>query len=170
MVAANLLPIFGNEGIMMYLHKIMIVLLFPLLLIGCGTDSANDSTKHNNQSIELTNTAANSPIDQQPANQAKRALSQYDGITSVKAVNTKDELLIAVEIEHHRRFKLENTRNELTKQMKKQFPNLKVELSTDQKINLELEKLEKELQSKAIPKKELTKEIKQLIKLTKEKT
>lgn len=154
----------------MYLQKIMIVLLFPLLLIGCGTDSAHDSGKQQDKPIELTNTAANSPIDQQPSIQAKQAIRQYDGITSIKAVNTKDKLLIAVEIEHHRRFKLANTRKVLTKQMKEKFPHLTVEVSTDQKLNLELEKLEKQLQSGTVSKKELTKEIDHLIKLTKEKT
>ncbi len=170
MVATNLLPISGNGGSMMYLHKLMIVFLFFLLLIGCGTDSTNDTTKHNNHSIKLTNTAANSPIDQQPANQAKQALSQYEGITSIKAVNTKDKLLIAIEVEHHRRFKLAKTRKALTKQMKEQFPGFNVELSTDQKLNLELERLEEQLQAGNTSKKELTKQINQLIQLTKEKT
>ena len=153
---------------MMHLYKKIMILSFFFLLIGCGVN--NDTTEQNDHPIELTNISTKQPVDQTPSNQAKQALSQYDGITSIKAVNTKDKLLVAVEIEHQRRFQLEKTEKKLTKKMKDQFSNMKVEFSTDQKINLELEKLEKELKSGSMSKKELTKQMNHLIKLTKEKT
>ncbi|WBX79732.1 hypothetical protein PD280_19070 [Virgibacillus salarius] len=79
-------------------------------------------------------------------------------------------MLIAIEIQHGKRFQLGKIREQLTKQMKKEFKNLKVELSTDKKIVMELEKLEKSIQSKSYSKKKLEKKLKKLIEFSKEQT
>lgn len=154
----------------MQLNKVIFAISLFSLLIGCGTDSTNESSKNNDNNIELTKIAANHPVDQEPSNQAKETLSQQEGLTSVKAVNNSDKLLIAIDIEHNKRFQLAKTREHLTKDMKRQFANMEVEFSTDKKINLELEKLESKVQKDSMSKKRLDKELDHLIKLAKEKT
>lgn len=154
----------------MQLYRIIFTLGLLFLLIGCNTDATEDSTGNKDNNIELTKIAANHPVDQQPSNQAKEALSQQEGLTSVKAVNNSEKLLIAIDTKHHERFRLAKTRKQLTKDMKRQFSNMEVEFSTDKKINLELEKLENQILKGSISKKKLDKKIDQLIKLAKEKT
>lgn len=154
----------------MQLYKIIFTLGLLFLLIGCNTDTTEDSTGNKDNNIELTKIAANHPVDQKPSNQAKEALSQQEGLTSVKAVNNSEKLLIAIDTEHNKRFRLAKTRKQLTKDMKKKFSNMEVEFSTDKKINLELEKLENQILNGSISKKKLDKKIDQLIKLAKEKT
>ncbi|PAV28803.1 hypothetical protein CIL05_14340 [Virgibacillus profundi] len=141
-----------------------------LLLFGCGTNSTLESSDEENRDIELTKISASNPTAQHPSNQAKEELKKYDEITTIKAVNTDKDLLIAVEVHHHDRFKLANIRKELTKELEKMFPEMKVELTTDKKIILELDQLENKIQAESFTKKKLEKEIKKLIKLSKEQT
>ncbi len=68
-----------------------------------------------------------------------------------------------------KRFKLADIRKELKKDIKEKFQIKKVEVSTDQKVILELDKLEEEIQDKSVNKNELKKGIKtnyQIIKKT----
>ncbi|MDY7045349.1 hypothetical protein RVS70_14170 [Virgibacillus sp. M23] len=142
-----------------------------ITLIGCGNDSALEPpTNQPNGDIDLTKISTNSSVSQHHANRAKEILSHYQEITTVKAVNTDKHMLIAIEIQHGKRFQLGKIREQLTKQMKKEFKDLKVELSTDKKIVMELEKLEKSIQSKSYSKKKLEKKLKKLIEFSKEQT
>ncbi|MEC5425139.1 hypothetical protein QGM71_16760 [Virgibacillus sp. C22-A2] len=171
MVNASLLyPHNGEMGENMPGTKIVITIALLYLLSGCGPDTTSDSTGVENQDIEFTTISTNSSIDQSVSNKAKESLSSNDALTSVNAVNTDKDLLIAVEVHHNQRFRLAKLRKELTKQMEKEFPKKKVELSTDQKIVLELEQLEYEIQSEAMSKKKLEKKTKRIIKLSKEQT
>src|SRR5699024_3871544 len=130
------------------MHWYRTILAFGIifLLIGCSTDPKMD-TSADDDNIELTKIATNKAIDQQASNQAKDILSKYEDITTVKAVNTDKVMLIAVEIEHNKRFNLDKIEKQLTKQMNKSFPDMKVAFSTDKKIIFELDQLEKDLQS-----------------------
>jgi predicted small lipoprotein YifL len=140
-------------------------------LVACGNDSALEPpTNQKNEKIDLAKISTEQPVSQKPANEAKDLLSHYPEITKINAVNTNKILLLTIEIEHMKRFKLADIRKELKKKMKKSFPDLKVELSTDKKIVIELEKLEKQIQENKLTKKEIKKEVKRLIELSKEHT
>lgn len=127
-------------------------------------------TSAEDDSIELTKIATNKTIDQQASNQAKDILSKDEDITTVKAVNTDKLLLIAVEIEHNKRFNLDKIEKQLSKQMKKKFPDMKVEFSTDQKMIFELDELESNLQANKVSNKALKQKIQHLVSLMKEQT
>ncbi|WP_370457760.1 hypothetical protein, partial [Virgibacillus salexigens] len=100
-------------------------------LIGCGTGSALDPpSKQRNEDIDLSEISTVQSISQEPSNRAKDILSHYDQITTIKAVNSDKEILIASKSKHMERFKLAKIREQLTKEMKEEFDNLKVELST----------------------------------------
>ncbi|CDQ40297.1 MULTISPECIES: hypothetical protein [Virgibacillus] len=155
----------------MQLGKWLLISAFLFTLIGCGTDSALDPpSKQRNEDIDLSEISTDQSISQEPSNRAKDILSHYDQITTIKAVNSDKEILIAIEIKHMERFKLAKIREQLTKEMKEEFDNLKVELSTDKKIVMELDKLEKNLKKQVYPKKDLQKKLNKLVEFSKEQT
>ncbi|SET28251.1 Sporulation lipoprotein YhcN/YlaJ (Spore_YhcN_YlaJ) [Oceanobacillus limi] len=140
------------------------------MLIGCGTDTGQ-GTSDNPNNVELTKISTQrKDTDQQLANKAKDILKKKESVSGVNAVNTSKKLVIAVDVPQHERFKMAETRKKLRKEMKKKFSQVDVELSTDQKIILELEKLEEKLQKGSIKKKDLEKQVEDIIKLSKEQT
>src|SRR5699024_2835058 len=153
----------------MHWYRTLLTFGIILLLIGCSTDPKMD-TSADDDNIEITKINTNKAIKQQAYNQAKNILSKYEDIKTVKAANTDKILLIAVEIEHNKRFNLDKNEKQLTKQMNKSFPDMKVEFSTDKKIIFELDELENDLHANKISDKALKQKIKQLISLTQEKT
>src|SRR5690606_29761018 len=88
---------------------------------------------------------------------------EYEEITGIKAVNSDKEMIIAVQIKHMKRFFLAKHRKAWQKEMEKQFPGWKVELSTDKKIYLELDKLEEKINNDTLLKDEFKKEEKRPI-------
>jgi len=120
--------------------------------------------------IQFTNVKTTQSLLQETANSAKNILSQHDNITTVKAVSSKKNLVLAFEIDHLKRFNLEKIRKKVQKQMDEEFPDLDVIVSTDKKIILELDRLEEKIRSDSISKKELNNELEKVVKLDKEQT
>lgn len=155
--------------VMAYKRVIFLFFTISLMLIGCGTPSTMESP--NDNSVELTKlTTEKESINQEASNKAKDIIQQYDDITAVNAVNSSNHLIASFEVEYLQRFNLEDIRGEIEKQLKEEFPTLKVVVSTDQKIIIELEKLETELNKNSISKKQLEKNVKKIISLSKEET
>lgn len=152
--------------------KYIIIIAGCLFMLAACTNKSMDPNikQQNNQGLELNKINANSPVDQQSANRAKHLLSEYEEIKSVRAVNHDKQLLVGVQLNHHDRFNKNDIENKLTKDIDKHFPDLKVTLSTDEKIHLEVKKLEQALQERKLSKKELAAKIKKIISLSKEKT
>ncbi|MEI3604884.1 YhcN/YlaJ family sporulation lipoprotein [Pseudogracilibacillus sp. SE30717A] len=155
----------------MYLKRIIIIISI-FILTACANNIQKDPTFEptGNRDLELVKLSSKEIMDQNPSNRAKELLSQYAEISGVRAVNDKNELLIGVDIDHHERFSLDNMESELRKKIKENFSDLKVTLSTDQKILLELEKLEEDIRNKKVSNDELRKKIKELKSLSKEET
>ncbi|WP_042223968.1 YhcN/YlaJ family sporulation lipoprotein [Oceanobacillus manasiensis] len=155
----------------MTIKKWLFLIGLLCILSSCGNESALEPSNKANEKLDLTHISTkNNDTSQHPANQAKDALSKYKEITEVKAVNTTKQLIIAVQVEQNKRFNLTSIRKQLQKEMKKKFPDHKVELTTDKKIVIELKKLEEKLQSESISKKKVEKRVKEIIKLSKEQT
>ena len=153
----------------MYKKSFVLYVGFVILLTACGNDLSMEPAD-NNEKIDLTKISNETLISQQPSNKAKDLLRKYDEIITVKAVNTDETMLIAIEIEHMKRLELAKIQKQYQKEMKKQFKDLDVELSTDKKIIIELNKLEKQIINAEIQNKELKKKLKQIVKLSKEQT
>lgn len=153
--------------------KTILLFSFGLILIGCGTDTTQepiDNNKYNNH-IEFNQITANKKsITQDSANEAKEYLSVHDEINTIYAVNTSEKLLIAIEVPHHERLGLAQIQKDRTNDMADKFPNMEVEISTDKKIVLELERIEEALKADSMSKKELEKELDKVINLSKEQT
>jgi hypothetical protein len=147
---------------------IIIGIILLVSIIGCSDDSTTQRNKGN--SVNITQISVKNNYNQHFSNEAKQTLSQKEDITKVVAANTDKLLVIAIEVPHHERFNLKTMNKELSKEMDEKFKDLTVELTTDKKIVLELEKLEEQLKKNEISKKELKKQLKHISKLLKEQT
>lgn len=156
----------------MNLKRIIITFLTVIVLTACMNNGDEQSLQptNENQDLELLKLSSTGMNDQQASNQAKEILSEHEEITAVRAVNAGEHLLIAIEVEHFERFDLDNIERDLRKKVKRNFRDMKVTLSTDEKILLELKKLENEIENRSINHEELKKRVKKLVKLSKEQT
>lgn len=148
-------------------YKGIMIFTIIFMLVGCNTNM-NQTNNNDNNDIELSKISTNQVTDQHASNQAKEILDNYQDITKVRAANTSKILLVAIEIEHNKRFSLDETEQALKKKINKKFPDMDVVFSTDQKIILELEQLEKDIKANKISNKTLNKRIKHLVSLSKE--
>lgn len=147
----------------------LIAIFMLFFLVACNTNSSPDPSNDQKQA-EPSKLSASSIPDQLPSKQAKNTLRKYDETTNIYAVNTDKKILIALEVHHHDRMKLAKLKKKLAAKIEKQFPAFKTEVSTDQKLVIELNKLEKKVSQRNISNKKLKKEIKHLIQLSHEKT
>lgn len=157
----------------MYIKKKIFLLIFLLVLVvaGCTNNDRNETlTPTGDQPLELTKLSTNNKLTQQPSNEAKDLLSQYEEVAGIYGVNDKSQLIVAIDVDHLERFDLEDIEKELKQKVKKKFKEIKVTLSTDKKLQVELEQLEHRIQTNKITEKELTKKINELKKLLKEET
>ncbi|GGA87682.1 lipoprotein [Ornithinibacillus halotolerans] len=157
----------------MGINKLVVLISISAIILLTGCNKNDDSAISNNDSfINITQISSEQIYDQKYANEAKQLLSQKDSIKKVLAVNSDDLLIIGIEIPHHERFNLAKINKELSKEMDEHFKDdeLNVELATDKKIILELEKLENKLMNNNITREKLNKELKHISKLLKEQT
>lgn len=149
--------------------KLFILCCLFLLLIGCtNNDPTYQSTKKDD--LELTKLKSDVPVDQNPANQAKEYLSHFEEVSAVRAVNYENDLVIAVDINHHDRFQLDHLEKELTKDVKKNFSNMEITFSTDRKILIELKRLEEDIQNRNVSEDGIKKRLQKIKKLSREET
>lgn len=153
--------------LMIHFRLFCICITAFLLLIGC-TPSNEANSK--DEQVDYTKIAAKTSIEQKAANQVKKKLANNKDVKAVHAVNANKKLVIAVDVPHSKRFRLAKIRTKLTKELKKEFDKYQVVLSTDKKILLELEQLEKKINDGSISNKQLDKEAKRIISLSKEQT
>lgn len=158
----------------MYLKKVFLLFLGVFILTACSNNNANPDQilePTGNRDLELVKLKSNDNIDQNPSNRAKELISEeYDEVSAVRAVNHKDDILIAIDVDHHERFDLDDIEKKIEKQVRNQFSDLKVTLSTDQKILIELEKIEADIMNNNISNDQLKKKITKLKSLSKEQT
>jgi len=152
--------------------KWLFIIIFIAVIAGCNTnESVLEPAGTPNNDINLMKISKENRLDQHISNQAKDSMRKYAEITTAKAVNTDQKMLMAVEVDHNERFNLAKIRNQLQKEIEEQFSHITVEFSTDKKIIIELDKLEKQIQKDSTysPQK-LEKELDKLIGLSKEQT
>src|SRR5699024_12738523 len=86
--------------------KHIIILAGCLFMLAACTNKPIDKNikQQNNQGLELNKINANSPVDQQSANQDKHLHNKNEEIKSIRAVNLDKQLLIGDQLKHHDRF------------------------------------------------------------------
>lgn len=148
----------------------LIVLICTLFLLTSCMQKDPTFRPTGNDSLELTKLSSKGVTDQQPADQAREFLSNYEEVASVRAVNDDGKLLIGVEVHHHDRFSLDNIEKELRKAVKRNYRDMDITLSTDKKILIELAQLETDMMNQKISKDDIKQKLRELIKLSKEQT
>lgn len=146
-------------------RKITLLILFIIFLAGCNHSESSYSDDPN---IKHLSTSSNQ--EQEAAVQAKELLADRDDIKAVHAVNTKDMLLVTIEIPHHERFSLKEKSKTYQKELEQNFPNFTIELSTDKKIILETADLEEKITKNTLTDDEIKKQMEKIIHLSKEQT
>jgi ABC-type phosphate transport system auxiliary subunit len=134
---------------------------------GCNGNLNQQVSENDDMNIEYVHTS--SPIDQTVANQSKEKVAKEEEISSVKAVNTDKELLLAVKVHQFDRFRLKSIKKKLKSDLEKMHSEYEIFVSTDQKIYLELEQLEQKLQKDHTQMKSLKKDFDKIKSLMKEK-
>ncbi|MCL7745830.1 hypothetical protein [Halalkalibacter alkaliphilus] len=105
----------------------------------------------------------NAIIIQDQADEAKKIVLSMEEVVEIKGVSDNDDnIYLAPRVKHFDRFRLKEIRKTGFDSVKKRYPDATVFLSTDQKIFMELEKLEKELKNRTISEQRLKKELKKL--------
>jgi hypothetical protein len=147
----------------------LFLMVFFLGVFGCN------GTAENSQSYNVTRTGFQQeksiPVyDQSPSKKAEEITKKMEEVTEVVTVNTDKELLVAFKIKHLQRFRLKKIESNVNEKLKKAFPDHKVTASSDLKIFLETSKLKDKLKREKLSKKEVTKKIEKITKLSKEQT
>ncbi|HIS28248.1 MAG TPA: YhcN/YlaJ family sporulation lipoprotein [Candidatus Avamphibacillus intestinigallinarum] len=143
----------------------MKVLKYPFLLTGllimliACNDSNDEASVRDNHSI-----------DQYPAKNTEQLLKDHKEVTKAHAVNSNDYLVAAFDVKQRHKWNLEKRKKQYKKQLKKEFPNHTILLSTDQKLIHELNKLNNQLNKGELSKNEIKHHIKRLKTLHDKKT
>lgn len=156
-----------KEGIYVQ-HTIMTCFILLLVLFGCSP--SNEAEKDNNgaNQLEMTKLSTKQSINQDTANKVKEAVGQFKEITSVKAIEVANKMVIAFEVKHIYRFQLEKLRSAVKDKVKKMYPDIEPTVSTDQKIFMEVEKIEKNIRNYS--KEKLKEKVDKIIKMDKDQT
>lgn len=151
------------------MFRLIIFLSVFIMVVACQPVTDEPQTSSDMAHFKQLSTD-NPSINQEPSNRAKELIQTNHAITHIYAVNSDKQMIVAFEIEHLKRFQLKQYEKDITKRLKKEFPDLEVNVSTDQKMIIEVEQLEQAIASDSISEKELKKKMKHIIKLSKEKT
>ncbi|WP_227935407.1 hypothetical protein [Alkalihalobacillus deserti] len=127
------------------------------LLAGCQT--LTGGARQDIRPMQLSETVI---IDQEYADEAKKIVLLMEEVVEIKGVSDEDNIYLAPKVKHFDRFRLKEIRKQSHDAVKKRYPNATVHVSTDQKIFMELEKLEQELQKRTISEKRLKQKLKKL--------
>lgn len=148
------------------------VFIVMVLLTGCGKsqDHLEQQIHRTEEQIKFSTVKNETEIRQHDSNKAKEIVAAFPETTTIFAANTKDRLMLAFDVTHMNRFQLKEIKQNVKKKLEKELPHTKIEISTDEKMRLELKKLEEDLHTKNLPQQTVEKRIKQIISLSKEET
>lgn len=152
---------------MIVLKKASVIFLFFIVLL-CGCTNTTSSDKSNDNGASIIQTSTN--YQQETSQQAKRLIANEHEFNEIFAVNTDKLLVIGLDPKHHDRLQLKELRKSFKEILESNGIKQDIELSTDQKIILELRKLEEQLANRTLSKKQLNEELKRIQKLSKEQT
>lgn len=138
----------------------LLLIIIILMITGCNVGGQGEDVR------PLFN-GVNKVIDQTTADVAKQLILSMEEVTEVKGVNVEDEIYIVAKVKQFDRFFLNRIRREAHDKVKKRFPDAGVHVSTDKKVFLELNELERKINNKKIAKKAIDKEVKRIEKFMK---
>ncbi|MFK3937899.1 hypothetical protein ACI2JA_10360 [Alkalihalobacillus sp. NPDC078783] len=137
----------------MFKKFILVMIICFLLLTACG--GAKDIKS-------LSDDELNPVVSQSNIIQAKELVLQMEEVVDVKGIQYEHLLFLDPKVKQFDRLKLKHIRQEAFKRVKDEFPESKVHITTDQKIYMELEKLEQQVANEKIDAKQLKKKVEKL--------
>lgn len=147
------------------MRKIISILIGCVLLFiitACNTHNHKKSSPlHEEEFAELDLETSKKAIDN---------LKNMEQISEVHAVNNNNDLLVVITTDSIDRLQLEDIEKNAKEKLQEQIKDHKIHISTDEKLVIELEKLNKKIDDETISEKELNKKVTELIKLSKEQT
>lgn len=153
------------------------IVLILLLLIGCNGQNNNGTSNANFEpNYQLTKSSVSGEdvtkenVNQDNVFKAKNIVLEQPEVKMIRAVEGKKLLIIALELTHWNTFQSKKVTKEMKKKLEKEIPSKKIEVTTDHKIFIELEKLENKLNNNELTKKQLDKKLEKIQKLMKEQT
>ncbi|WP_227936113.1 YhcN/YlaJ family sporulation lipoprotein [Alkalihalobacillus deserti] len=114
------------------------------------------------QDIKPLQLSTNVVVNQEQADEAKKIILSMEEVIEVKGVSADNNIYMAPKVKHFDRFRLKEIRKYSHDHVKKRYPDATVHVSTDQKIFMELEKLEQELKKRTISEKRLKQRLNKL--------
>lgn len=140
-----------NGGVIMV--KRLLLLLTILLCAGACTAQEDEK----GTAFKLQEAAGHG---QEASDRAKDELIAMEEVISVRGIQYKDEIVMAMHVKQADRFRLKSVRKQAFDRVKALYPDAKIQISTDKKIYKELEDAEEEIKANALDEKELQKKIK----------
>ncbi|WP_233713271.1 sporulation protein [Lederbergia citri] len=108
--------------------------------------------------------------DDSIAFQVREEVKKKDSIYDVAVLEGDHNILVSYKVKHLQRFRMKKIEKDLTKSLKKKFPDHSFIVSSDYKIFLEAIRLKEELEYDNLSNKEAKKRLNKIIKLKKEMT
>lgn len=150
---------------------LLLTIVCLIIPIGCAKNSSpNTQNNIKQQNLKFTPVQNQSNINQQISNEVKNILSEHDDITEISVINNHQDIIAAINVKSLSRFKLKKIEKKLEKKVAKQFPDKEVTLSTDKKIMIELNRVERSIQKEHLSNEKLKRKISRIKKLSKEQT
>ncbi|MCD8502624.1 MAG: YhcN/YlaJ family sporulation lipoprotein [Bacillaceae bacterium] len=132
---------------------IYIWVMLALFVSGCNIGS---------QEVRPLSIGNKGPIEQNNSDEAKQIVLSMEEVIEVKGVSENKNIYLAAKVGQFDRFFLRSIRKDAHDKVKKRFPNANVHVSTDKKVFMELEELERKLSNNEIDEKEFKKELKKV--------
>jgi len=104
------------------------------------------------------------------ANNVKETVLADNNIYDCIVIKGKKEVLVAYKVRHMKRFRMKDIEKKLKKQLEKKFPDEKFTVSSDYKIFLEAYRLKTLVENEEYSINDAEKRLKEIIKLSREKT
>ncbi|MBB5172962.1 hypothetical protein [Texcoconibacillus texcoconensis] len=102
---------------------------------------------------------SDSIVDQSRVDQMKKQINDREEVVTVHGVEMEDDVYINVKVKHRHRLFLERLRKEFHEIAQKVDQNATVHLSTDKRIEWDLDALESEIKNREISKERLRREL-----------
>jgi hypothetical protein len=149
-----------------------------LLIFTCliGLTACNQNQKGKDSQLALIKTTNPNPIVTDKAKslthvkEIERDVSSFPEIYDVAVVKGQKDTLVAYKVKHLKRFRMKEIEKRLNKRLEKKFPKENFTVSSDYKIFLEAVRLNERMESPKFSSKAAEKQLKKIIKMTKEMT
>ncbi|WAA08636.1 YhcN/YlaJ family sporulation lipoprotein [Fervidibacillus albus] len=150
-----------------------IFFLTILLIAGCNTSDGVDKTSLLSL-IKTTDppplTAKSDPNEENTVRKIKEEVLSNEKIYDAAIIKGKSDVLVAYKVKHLHRFRMKQIEGEVKKRLENEFENENFTISSDFKIFLEAIKLQKKSEQENLSEEEIDRQLKKIIKLSKEQT